>query len=296
MIIGEKWRAEKDHIRAAYTQKAEDAKRQHLAKNPGYQYQPRKPSEKKQRMTKNKLAKLAAKAEENGNILGDIVQQPLPDDFDPVSMLDEHLGSCTNGRSLNINAYEQVPIQQQPVLESSRPQFIDFTAGPDADGLLATSLQAFNDAHPNSFSAPNGATVFVAQSTINDVRLDPRFVDTDLPGVGYYDAAVNSVAQEGHDESTQQQVAVSTAGTSANYNQCNTQVAAPATMSVAPDFSTAEVVRQDQLDFDFDKFIDVEAYGSSPAQNGAGPADADITFDFNAADFANFGGNYQLEF
>lgn len=30
--------------------------------NPGYQYQPRKPSEKKKRMTKNKIAKLAAKS------------------------------------------------------------------------------------------------------------------------------------------------------------------------------------------------------------------------------------------
>lgn len=34
--------------------KAEQVKKQHLENNPGYQYQPRKPSEKKKRMTRNK--------------------------------------------------------------------------------------------------------------------------------------------------------------------------------------------------------------------------------------------------
>lgn len=40
----------------------QDEKRQHAIDHPGYQYQPRKPSEKKKRMTKNKLAKLAARS------------------------------------------------------------------------------------------------------------------------------------------------------------------------------------------------------------------------------------------
>ena len=43
-----------------YHRKAAEAKYQHAMTNPGWQYQPRKPSEKKKRMTKNKLAKLAA--------------------------------------------------------------------------------------------------------------------------------------------------------------------------------------------------------------------------------------------
>jgi hypothetical protein len=43
-----------------YHRKAAEAKHQHSLLYPGWQYQPRKPSEKKKRMTKNKLAKLAA--------------------------------------------------------------------------------------------------------------------------------------------------------------------------------------------------------------------------------------------
>jgi hypothetical protein len=43
-----------------YHRKAAEAKHQHSLIHPGWQYQPRKPSEKKKRMTKNKLAKLAA--------------------------------------------------------------------------------------------------------------------------------------------------------------------------------------------------------------------------------------------
>lgn len=40
----------------------EDEKRQHAIDHSGYQYQPRKPSEKKKRMTKNKRAKLDARS------------------------------------------------------------------------------------------------------------------------------------------------------------------------------------------------------------------------------------------
>ena len=49
------WKAETEAVRAEYKRKAEDAKRQHAIDHPGYQYQPRKPSEKKKRMTKNKV-------------------------------------------------------------------------------------------------------------------------------------------------------------------------------------------------------------------------------------------------
>lgn len=82
-------------------------------------------------MIKNKLAKFAANAEENGNVVCDIAQQPLRDDFDPISMLDEQHGSCTNGHSLSINAYEQVPTQRQPVPKDLTPNWVGFIAGPD---------------------------------------------------------------------------------------------------------------------------------------------------------------------
>lgn len=59
VIIGNKWRAESQAVKDEYKMKADMAKEQHASLHPNYQYQPRKPSEKKKRMTKNKLAKLA---------------------------------------------------------------------------------------------------------------------------------------------------------------------------------------------------------------------------------------------
>lgn len=49
-------------MREKYQRKALKAKHEHMIANPGYQYQPRKPSEKKKRNTKGKLAKIAAKS------------------------------------------------------------------------------------------------------------------------------------------------------------------------------------------------------------------------------------------
>lgn len=60
--IGLQWRSETPDVVEAFKKEAEEQKRQHAIAHPGYRYQPRKPSEKKKRMTKNKLAKLAAKS------------------------------------------------------------------------------------------------------------------------------------------------------------------------------------------------------------------------------------------
>lgn len=54
-----RWRSEKPHVVEEYKSRAEEEERQHAIAHPGYRYQSRKPSEKK-RMTKSKLAKLAA--------------------------------------------------------------------------------------------------------------------------------------------------------------------------------------------------------------------------------------------
>ena len=62
VIIGGMWNRESAAVRADYKAQAERMKKEHLRKYPGYQYQPRKPSEKKRRMTKKKAAALAANA------------------------------------------------------------------------------------------------------------------------------------------------------------------------------------------------------------------------------------------
>lgn len=66
-IIGQQWKAESKEIRDHYSGKAKRAKMEHLLLYPDYQYKPRRPEEKKRRMTKNKQRKLLEKlaAEEN---------------------------------------------------------------------------------------------------------------------------------------------------------------------------------------------------------------------------------------
>lgn len=58
-VIAQMWRNEPQSVKDEYRSRAEAERRQHAIDHPGYQYQPRKPSEKKKRMTKNKVAKLA---------------------------------------------------------------------------------------------------------------------------------------------------------------------------------------------------------------------------------------------
>ena len=59
VILGKKWKAEPDRVKAEWKKLPEVKKAKHLREHPGYQYAPRKPSEKKRRMTARKAAELA---------------------------------------------------------------------------------------------------------------------------------------------------------------------------------------------------------------------------------------------
>nr|QIA15779.1 mating type protein MAT1-2 [Venturia carpophila] len=74
------WKDESEDVKATWKAKADEAKQQHLLQHPDYSYQPRKPSEKKRRMTKRKMATTTAavvfvdkNAQQDQN-----TQQPLP--------------------------------------------------------------------------------------------------------------------------------------------------------------------------------------------------------------------------
>ena len=54
IILGKQWRNESAETKAEFVSMAEDLKKQHLRDYPDYQYQPRKSSEKKRRMTRRK--------------------------------------------------------------------------------------------------------------------------------------------------------------------------------------------------------------------------------------------------
>ena len=58
-MLGEQWSREPTEIKARWKAVAEEIKKKHSEMFPDYQYQPRKPSEKKRRMTRRKAAALA---------------------------------------------------------------------------------------------------------------------------------------------------------------------------------------------------------------------------------------------
>lgn len=63
VILGTQWKNEKESTKARYIGLAQKLKVKHFLEHPDYQYQPRKPSEKKRRMTRRKAAALAESAQ-----------------------------------------------------------------------------------------------------------------------------------------------------------------------------------------------------------------------------------------
>lgn len=54
IILGKQWKNEDNATKAIYKRHADDLKKKHMEDHPDYQYQPRKPAEKKRRMTRRK--------------------------------------------------------------------------------------------------------------------------------------------------------------------------------------------------------------------------------------------------
>ncbi|KAK4693975.1 hypothetical protein P7C71_g3526, partial [Lecanoromycetidae sp. Uapishka_2] len=60
VILGTQWKNEREDIKNQFVKLAKQIKAKHLHEHPDYHYQPRKPSEKKRRMTRRKAAALAS--------------------------------------------------------------------------------------------------------------------------------------------------------------------------------------------------------------------------------------------
>ena len=78
-LLGKSWKAEPEAVQADYRARAECIKHQHAINNPGYQYAPRKPGDKKRRMTKKKLARL--QSANSTNDIADHVRTNADDDL-----------------------------------------------------------------------------------------------------------------------------------------------------------------------------------------------------------------------
>ncbi|KXS97242.1 hypothetical protein AC578_25 [Pseudocercospora eumusae] len=147
-IIGARWRAEKPHVIEAYKKRAEEEKRQHAIDHPGYRYQPRKPSEKKKRMTKNKLAKLAAKSSSTDTTTD---ATTLPAQSDANNQISE-----IGAQSRNVLQSEQIPVDtfMLPYPDSTSQltshegsALAEIFVGAGGDDELRDQLALFNSQH-----------------------------------------------------------------------------------------------------------------------------------------------------
>lgn len=72
IILGKQWKAEDDLIKDNFKLMADDLKKKHFLDHPEYQYQPRKPAEKKRRMTRRKAEALSTDVSEKLDTSTDI--------------------------------------------------------------------------------------------------------------------------------------------------------------------------------------------------------------------------------
>ncbi|TKA60150.1 hypothetical protein B0A55_12861 [Friedmanniomyces simplex] len=306
VIIGEKWRGESKEVREIYRGKAEDAKRQHELNHPEYQYQPRKPSEKKRRMTKSKLAKLAkAEAEANGYAAE---QQSLPDDFDPAILLDENLGNHTASRPMQLTNFGTEYTPQQPLVQRvAKNACTTFESGPDLEGRLLAGLQQFNEqvAAQTQSAAPaltvnnnvaalwNTAGMPVPVPTIapgNAQAPRPRQYGATLAQPMVNGQLANQTPSFAYPTNPQTQAFaqqpwrhdVTAYSNNVNHITSAPRSPVPARGQEVPTINAFEILRQDVLDVDFGTFIDMNAFGSSPSPTHVGPAGFDVDAAFAA--------------
>lgn len=145
-IIGKQWANESQEVRDKYKRKSNEAALQHSKTYPGYQYQPRKPSEKKKRMTKNKLAKLAAKSASAKSADEEMVA--------PVAPV-----LTINANSLSFVAGEGAPGQLAAALN-------DFNTSTFTAAQLASAAAHGGQGHPVPAAS---STAFVADSINMDM-------------------------------------------------------------------------------------------------------------------------------
>ncbi|KAF2160287.1 hypothetical protein M409DRAFT_29376 [Zasmidium cellare ATCC 36951] len=161
-IAGQRWRNASPEVKAEYAKRAEEEKRQHAIDHPGYKYQPRKPSEKKKRMTKNKLAKLAAQssstdattnatplpAQQNGQTTVSTVMPPHQNNTsqltthnaDPLATFNaaqdvSFLAPTTNEQSFTVDYLAEQLRQDELAGEASPEGFVDVGTFFDLEGF-----------------------------------------------------------------------------------------------------------------------------------------------------------------
>ncbi|KAF2771543.1 hypothetical protein EJ03DRAFT_31087 [Teratosphaeria nubilosa] len=223
-------------------------------------------------MTKTKLAKLAAKAHEN-NGDGIPVQQPLPEDFDPVAMLDEDLRQYVGNNPLQVTQFGTEYNIQPPTLNATTVAgLISFDAAHDLDSILRTQLEEFNMLHhplpqPNPNLPGNAQPVRTSQSfhapaVVCQPVVDGSFVDDTQR---FHLPARELVADTQCFHLPARELF---ADTSALFNEISAPVATTTSTGAMVHDPTAEVERQRLLEIDFAQFLAFHENDSPSPDNG----------------------------
>ena len=85
ILLGTQWNNEDEATKDEWRLKADDFKKQHALIYPNYQYQPRKPSEKKRRVTRRKSGASAVVPDFKQNNAGNLVMTLDDDDLDDAT-------------------------------------------------------------------------------------------------------------------------------------------------------------------------------------------------------------------
>jgi hypothetical protein len=184
VILGKRWKSELDEVKAYYKQLADEMKAKHMQEHPDYQYAPRKPSEKKRRVTARRAAELA-QAEDKSHI--DLGSDEDVSEASSLAMADVH-----------------------DILGTSRPKQLNQFVK-DRDGEIAFTLPTHKtkdlhgmiNAHNNGLSTAglpfDSANQYQLSSSIPTyVQNDQDFVDSlvDWDGIAADAALVRDASAE----------------------------------------------------------------------------------------------------
>lgn len=161
------WQNESRDTREAYKKLAEDEKERHIQLYPNYRYQPRKPSEKKRRMTKKKADAIIAKQDINtddndseapGGYYGDLTEVrtvtfPLSAGAQ-LCLLDDNATASTRETPENGRGFDFAPSQEYADAQEADLKAVGMHLGSqfrDQDPFLPDPHRLGSSAHGFTF-------------------------------------------------------------------------------------------------------------------------------------------------
>lgn len=210
-MLGEQWSRESAEVKARWKAVADDIKKKHSEMFPDYQYQPRKPSEKKRRMTRRKAAALAkitgiqdhnvavqshdeiATGSNSGDLIVASASISSTTDIEPgnsTASLNDTVGTATFDVSTllgSANFPEPIPTFETAV---NGNLYFDLD-GSVSDQAFATMLDEYNESMPDP-DAPQAGAVLPndypvisfgpSEDSVNDLRFFSSMCDWENMG------------------------------------------------------------------------------------------------------------------